>query len=1019
MSATEDEVSIIVPSEAELHGSKDPEQMRRNARLDEYMREKERERIERENESSRKAAELRKQKRTTATVGLRNTIRNGLKDQKSSDSGPLSEVAGDENAEPHAQRQSVAFSMSTSASTLDVPVGHSKAIRQLESKCEELQRQLQSKEAELRDLQAAYARLNEEQQLSQVTVEKMQAYNDDLEKEIKDSVSLMKQMENWQEALKIELESVKNEAHRQQTTLQRELLDLQGKLRQAKQELAETRDHLTLAEQKLQAGLLREKELARTLDDMTAEHQQALDEVIAERNGLVSDLALSSEKSEKLSRQLEERNQDLATMTELNETLSTAIEDHKANEIHLRSDVTRLQDREEQLTEKLDESTASVAKLHEIIKGIEADAKEQQQRYEITIRELQASAAQLQARIDSMSAQMHELEESNRASAAENTALTNELTGVKNELVYAVEEHRTKQAALQNNLEEMTSKYHQQSSQLQEKDELLAAAQQALAASQSATTNLSEQLASITEQLQEREASLRETQEKLQLHELGEKDSNAQKTEYIRRTNALQAEVDRYRTNEQALTAEKEQLDLELVEIKAQSATEKAELQNSLCTVQTEAAGLREQLAAMTARLADAESAIARLCARELDLLEKRRFLNNRVLQLQGNIRVFVRVRPAKPGSPRQRDEPAHYRFPPCLRADDKGEIEVCEMLAKTSSIGNAQPRERKHKFAFDKVFAPDASQEVVYNELAPLIQSVVDGYSVCLLAYGQTSSGKTYTMIGQHEAVLTSGTALESKDSSDESVAFDDSDADSTTSASIDNRGGVIVRAARTLFELLDEMSRHGWSGDVSVSVLEVYNDTIRDLTIKSREDSTVTIRHNTDGSIEVVGARTLPVRSAEDIVRTVRIAMTKRCKKSTKMNADSSRSHCVFQINLRMVNSETGAERNGTLHVVDLAGSERVRVSGSIDQPDLLKEAKCINRSLSALGNVFNAMYRKERHIPFRDSTITHLLQPCLQKDCKVLLICNIAPETASLSESLSTLRFARKVNETTPTA
>lgn len=201
--------------------------------------------------------------------------------------------------------------------------------------------------------------------------------------------------------------------------------------------------------------------------------------------------------------------------------------------------------------------------------------------------------------------------------------------------------------------------------------------------------------------------------------------------------------------------------------------------------------------------------------------------------------------------------------------ADDKGEIEVSEPMAKASSIGNAQPREKKYRFAFDKVFGPDASQETVYNELSPLVQSVVDGYSVCLLAYGQTSSGKTYTMIGQHEAVLTSTPQLESKDSSDESVALEDSDADSTTSASADNKGGVIVRAAKTLFELLDEVARHGWTGEVTVSVMEVYNDTVRDLTTRSREESNVTIRHNTDGSIDVLGARALPVRSAEDIIR------------------------------------------------------------------------------------------------------------------------------------------------------
>ena len=122
---------------------------------------------------------------------------------------------------------------------------------------------------------------------------------------------------------------------------------------------------------------------------------------------------------------------------------------------------------------------------------------------------------------------------------------------------------------------------------------------------------------------------------------------------------------------------------------------------------------------------------------------------------------------------------------------------------------------------------------------------------------------------------------------------------------------------------------------------------------------------------------------------IRIVQAAMARRCKKSTKMNADSSRSHCVFQINVSMRNSNTGAERTGTLHVVDLAGSERVMVSGSIDHPDLMKEARCINSSLSTLGNVFNALYKKDKHIPFRDSAITRLLQPCLQGDCKVCCV------------------------------
>jgi kinesin family member C1 len=138
-------------------------------------------------------------------------------------------------------------------------------------------------------------------------------------------------------------------------------------------------------------------------------------------------------------------------------------------------------------------------------------------------------------------------------------------------------------------------------------------------------------------------------------------------------------------------------------------------------------------------------------------------------------------------------------------------------------------------------------------------------------------------------------------------------------------------------------------------------------------------------------------------------------RATSETNCNVRSSRSHTVLTLRIFGVDNESSTTRQGQLHLIDLAGSERLKISGSIKNPKLLKETQCINKSLSCLGNVINALANdRNGHVPYRDSKLTHMLQHSLGGDSKALMFCNVSPVECSLKESLTSLWFAEKVNK-----
>ncbi|KAF3568288.1 hypothetical protein DY000_02017092 [Brassica cretica] len=349
-----------------------------------------------------------------------------------------------------------------------------------------------------------------------------------------------------------------------------------------------------------------------------------------------------------------------------------------------------------------------------------------------------------------------------------------------------------------------------------------------------------------------------------------------------------------------------------------------------------------------------------------------RKKLHNTILELKGNIRVFCRVRPLLPGE-NNGDEGKTISYPASLELLGRG-IDL---------IQNAQ----KHSFTFDKVFVPNTSQEDVFIEISQLVQSALDGYKVCIFAYGQTGSGKTYTMMGKPGNV---------------------------------EEKGLIPRCLEQIFETRQSLRSQGWKYELQVSMLEIYNETIRDLLSTNKEavrtDNGVSpqkhaIKHDAHGNTHVAELTILDVKSSREVSFLLDHAARNRSVGKTQMNEQSSRSHFVFTLRISGVNESTEQQVQGVLNLIDLAGSERLSKSGSTG--DRLKETQAINKSLSSLGDVIFALGKKEDHVPFRNSKLTYLLQPCLGGDSKTLMFVNIAPESSSTGESLCSLRFAARVN------
>ncbi|CAF0851308.1 unnamed protein product [Rotaria sordida] len=277
--------------------------------------------------------------------------------------------------------------------------------------------------------------------------------------------------------------------------------------------------------------------------------------------------------------------------------------------------------------------------------------------------------------------------------------------------------------------------------------------------------------------------------------------------------------------------------------------------------------------------------------------------------------------------------------------------------------------------YVFDKVFRPDATQEKVYNEAAKeIVKDVLTGYNGTIFAYGQTSSGKTHTM----EGIMSS-----------------------------DGQQGIIPRIVQDIFNHIYTLDAN-LQFQIKVSYFEIYLDKIRDLLDVSRTNLAV---HEDKNRVPYVkGVTERFVSSPDEVFEIMEEGKTNRHISVTNMNEHSSRSHSVFLINVKQENVENEKKLTGKLYLVDLAGSEKVSKTGAEGQ--VLDEAKNINKSLSALGNVISALADGTKsHVPYRDSKLTRILQESLGGNARTTIIICCSPASYNEWETRSTLEFGKR--------
>ncbi|ESN96200.1 hypothetical protein HELRODRAFT_68075 [Helobdella robusta] len=354
---------------------------------------------------------------------------------------------------------------------------------------------------------------------------------------------------------------------------------------------------------------------------------------------------------------------------------------------------------------------------------------------------------------------------------------------------------------------------------------------------------------------------------------------------------------------------------------------------------------------------------------------------NNKAVKKEKNqnIQVVVRCRPLNSSEKKSGSVNVVEVFP------EKREITVRE---------RAMPNAPTKSFTFDRVFSANSKQIELYRSVVvPILEEVLMGYNCTIFAYGQTGTGKTFTMEGER--------------SEDTSVSWEE-----------DPLAGVIPRVMNQLFSRLQ---MQGLEFTVRVSFLEIYNEELIDLLgsesvdgprLKIYEDTTKKM-----GGCIIQGLEEVVVMNKDEVYQILQQGAAKRQTAATLMNAHSSRSHTLFMVTIHTKESTVEGEelvKIGKFNLVDLAGSECIGRSGAQDKR--AREAGSINQSLLTLGRVITALVEHKPHVPYRESKLTRLLQDSLGGRTKTSIIATISPASSNVDETLSTLDYAFRAKNIT---
>ncbi len=333
------------------------------------------------------------------------------------------------------------------------------------------------------------------------------------------------------------------------------------------------------------------------------------------------------------------------------------------------------------------------------------------------------------------------------------------------------------------------------------------------------------------------------------------------------------------------------------------------------------------------------------------------------------NVKVYCRIRP-------ENEKEHSSGLGLCLEPNSENSLKIIvDNLSINTGLKENFNEKSSQEFTYDKVFPSDTNQKTIFETVAkPLISAAFEGINGTLFCYGQTSSGKTYTM----EGITTDNNLM-----------------------------GVIPRMMQLIFDTINS-----GSPDIEFSVkcqyYQIYNEKIQDLIDTRKTD--LAIREDKNKGIWVEDCTEEYVESEQEMFNFFQNGASNRAVASTKMNALSSRSHSLFAVIIYQRNIITESSKTGKIYFVDLAGSEKMSKAG-IEGNTMMKEAQNINKSIMTLGMVINALTKGAKHIPYRDSKLTRVLQESLGGNSLTNLIINCSPSMINQSESLSTLRFGQR--------
>ncbi|GJS26554.1 kinesin-like protein KIN-14G [Tanacetum coccineum] len=435
----------------------------------------------------------------------------------------------------------------------------------------------------------------------------------------------------------------------------------------------------------------------------------------------------------------------------------------------------------------------------------------------------------------------------------------------------------------------------------------------------------------IEKELLEEEERLRQQEEEQEHIEREIEQQRAmRKEEYKRRME----EYNKYNVNtekRQELTAQQDK-ELQI------SSDDIQELRRTISAAKTDVRSMQQNCQEEADNLGTHAHTICHAAAGYNKVLEENRKLYNQVQDLKGNIRVYCRIRPFLPGQEKN------------VTSVDYTDDETVAIIIPTKS-----GREGRKASMFNKVFGSSATQEEVFSDTQPLIRTVLDGFNVCIFACGQTGSGKTYTLTGP-----------------------DDLKPDTM---------GVSYRALNDLFNISEER-KNLMNYEISINMVEIYNDEIRDLLIVNGSKK----------GINLPDANRVPVSSTDEVINLMNL-----CRKNRAMNDHSSRSHSFLTVHVFGKDVTLGTTIRGCMHLVDLAGNEKL--------DNLDDEATQIQKSISALGDVLVALANKSSRVPYKTCKLTQLLQEALGNQPKILMFVHVHPDIEEAGETLGTFKFVER--------